>query len=197
MLNLQPCTYSSLAVEAVQQIIAGLDVERAMLVEVRDAMIAGLSPEHAARVFAAANAPQTPAPHPEDAVPEQEPAPAPAPAPAAPTPGAAPSGQGSVHWTVGARTVKPKPKSKPAAAGPSRPRPGTVRDKILTTLVGAAAPMSVADLVPYVRPDADVRGRHNIRNELRRMEQLGEVEKLGPGLFRAAVRNVPARTAAA
>ncbi|MFJ6908505.1 hypothetical protein [Streptomyces griseoluteus] len=71
------------------------------------------------------------------------------------------------------------------ALGP--PRNGSMRDAILTLLCAAQEAMSITDIAAAVRPGADATVRSSVGKTLNRMKQLGEVENVAPGMFRAVL----------
>ncbi|ADI05828.1 hypothetical protein SBI_02707 [Streptomyces bingchenggensis BCW-1] len=77
------------------------------------------------------------------------------------------------------------PDSRARTLGP--PRNGSMRDAILTLLCAAQEAMSITDIAAAVRPGADATVRSSVGKTLNRMKQLGEVENVAPGMFRAAL----------
>ncbi|MDF2268109.1 hypothetical protein P2Q00_22105 [Streptomyces coacervatus] len=77
------------------------------------------------------------------------------------------------------------PRSPTRALGP--PRNGSMRDAILTLLCAAQEAMSITDIAGAVRPGADATVRSSVGKTLNRMKQLGEVENVAPGMFRAVL----------
>ncbi|MET9623083.1 hypothetical protein ABZZ37_20350 [Streptomyces sp. NPDC006464] len=67
------------------------------------------------------------------------------------------------------------------------PRNGSMRDAILTLLCAAQEAMSITDIAAAVRPGADATVRSSVGKTLNRMKQLGEVENVAPGMFRAVL----------
>ncbi|MFE4059797.1 hypothetical protein ACFXP3_26490 [Streptomyces sp. NPDC059096] len=67
------------------------------------------------------------------------------------------------------------------------PRNLSMLDVILTLLCATQEAMSITDIAAAVRPGADVTVRSSVGNTLNRMKQLGEVENVAPGMFRAAL----------
>ncbi|MFI6051584.1 hypothetical protein ACIBCO_16030 [Streptomyces violascens] len=67
------------------------------------------------------------------------------------------------------------------------PRNGSLRDAILTLLCAAQETMSITDIAAAVRPGADAMVRSSVGKTLNRMKQLGEVENVAPGMFRAVL----------
>ncbi|MEU7330389.1 hypothetical protein [Streptomyces parvus] len=67
------------------------------------------------------------------------------------------------------------------------PRNGSMRDAILTLLCAAQEAMSITDIAAAVRPGADATVRSSVGKTLNRMKQLGEVESVAPGMFRAVL----------
>ncbi|MGK5729972.1 hypothetical protein [Streptomyces sp. URMC 124] len=67
------------------------------------------------------------------------------------------------------------------------PRNGSMRDAILTLLCAAQEAMSITDIAAAVRPGADATVRSSVGKTLNRMKQLGEVENVAPGTFRAVL----------
>jgi Fe2+ or Zn2+ uptake regulation protein len=62
-----------------------------------------------------------------------------------------------------------------------------MRDAILTLLCAAQEAMSITDIAAAVRPGADATIRSSVGKTLNRMKQLGEVENVAPGMFRAVL----------
>ncbi|MFE2710726.1 hypothetical protein ACFXKI_01725 [Streptomyces mirabilis] len=77
------------------------------------------------------------------------------------------------------------PSSGTQTLGP--PRNGSMRDAILTLLCAAQEAMSITDIAAAVRPGADATVRSSVGKTLNRMKQLGEVENVAPGMFRAVL----------
>lgn len=67
------------------------------------------------------------------------------------------------------------------------PRNGSMRDVILTLLCATQEAMSITDIAAAVRPGADATVRSSVGKTLNRMKQLGEVENVAPGMFRAVL----------
>lgn len=67
------------------------------------------------------------------------------------------------------------------------PRNGSMRYAILTLLCAAQEAMSITDIAAAVRPGADATVRSSVGKTLNRMKQLGEVENVAPGMFRAVL----------
>ncbi|MFE6895613.1 hypothetical protein ACFVFJ_01955 [Streptomyces sp. NPDC057717] len=78
-----------------------------------------------------------------------------------------------------------RPSSGTQALGP--PRNGSMRDAILTLLCATQEAMSITDIAAAVRPGADATVRSSVGKTLNRMKQLGEVENVAPGMFRAVL----------
>lgn len=78
-----------------------------------------------------------------------------------------------------------RPSSGTQTLGP--PRNGSMRDAILTLLCATQEAMSITDIAAAVRPGADATVRSSVGKTLNRMKQLGEVENVAPGMFRAVL----------
>ncbi|WP_198358120.1 hypothetical protein [Streptomyces fildesensis] len=78
-----------------------------------------------------------------------------------------------------------RPDPDPRTLGP--PRNGSMRDAILTLLCAAQEAMSITDIAAAVRPGADATVRSSVGKTLNRMKQLGEVENVAPGMYRAVL----------
>ncbi|MFF5018985.1 hypothetical protein [Streptomyces sp. NPDC001165] len=88
---------------------------------------------------------------------------------------------GAARPGVGTRTLGP-------------PRDGSMRDAILKLLRATQETMSITDVATVVRPGADATVRSSVGKTLNRMKQLGEVENVAPGVFRAVLSSRTARS---
>ena len=92
-------------------------------------------------------------------------------------------GDESLHNQAEAQGAVP---SRPIAEAPRR---GSMRDRLLTSLVSSGRPMAVSEIAAMIEPGADSKKRTTIRKTLDRMLALGEVERVSPGIYRAVRAN--------